>query len=157
MIQAPCKSPHICDVIDEQHNPEAYNEELNTMDAEKSRPHVSWAAYHVNRQKEDTRETSISTLLPLFPDDSKSKAMIKHSVDVVKSVVDIVNEGQIPVIACDQHLYKFAKDIQWTWSETHGEDSYVVMLGGLHIKMTLLKCLGDLLDGSGWTSAVSQA
>ena len=33
----------------------------------------------------------------------------------------------------------------------------MVMLGGLHIKMTLLKCLGDLLDGSGWTSAISHA
>ena len=27
----------------------------------------------------------------------------------------------------------------------------------LHIKTTLLKCIGDLLNGSGWTSAISQA
>ena len=33
----------------------------------------------------------------------------------------------------------------------------VVMLSGLHIKMSLLKALGDLLDGSGWTSGLMQA
>jgi len=129
------------------------NEEVNGND----RKHVSWAAYHANHQSEHRSPTAISTLLPLFPDDSKSVAMIKHSMDVVQKAVNIINQGQTPVIACDQPLYKIAKDIQWAWPETHGEDSFVVMLGGLHIKMTLLKCLGDLLDGSGWTSAISQA
>ena len=78
-------------------------------------------------------------------------------MEVVQKAVTVLNPEQTPVIACDQPLYKLAKNIQWTWPETLGEDSYVVMLGGLHIKMTLLKCLGDLLDGSGWTSAISQA
>ena len=72
-----------------------------------------------------------------------------HTVDI--------NAGQTPVIACDQPLFKIAKDVQWSWPLTHGEDSYVVMLGGLHINMTLLKCLCDLLDGSGWTSAILHA
>ena len=67
----------------------------------------------------------------------------------LKNAVNIVNHGQTPVITCDQPLYTIAKDIQWTGSKTHGGDSYVVMLGGLHIKMTLLKCIGDLLNGSG--------
>ena len=30
-------------------------------------------------------------------------------------------------------------------------------VGDPHIKMTLQKCIGDLLNGSGWTSAISQA
>ena len=33
----------------------------------------------------------------------------------------------------------------------------MAMLGGLHIKMTLLKCIGDLLTRRSWTSAISQA
>lgn len=32
-----------------------------------------------------------------------------------------------------------------------------MMFGGLHIKMTSLKVLGDLLEGSGWTGALVQA
>jgi len=78
-------------------------------------------------------------------------------MDVVRDALAILNPGLTPVISCDQPLYKIAKEIQWTWPATHGESSYVVMLGGLHSKMTLLKALGDLLDGSGWTSALSQA
>ena len=33
----------------------------------------------------------------------------------------------------------------------------MVMLGGLHIKMTLLKYIGDLLNRRGWKYAISQA
>ena len=43
------------------------------------------------------------------------------------------------------------------WPEEYGEESFVVMLDGLHIKMSLLKALGDLLDGIGWTSGLMQA
>ena len=32
----------------------------------------------------------------------------------LKDVVNIVSHGQTPVTACDQPLYKIAKDIQWT-------------------------------------------
>ena len=74
-----------------------------------------------------------------------------------KKALAVLNAGQIPVIACDQPLFKLAKEMQWTWPQIHGEDSFVVMLGGLHIKMTRLKSLGDLLYGDGWTSALAQA
>ena len=143
---------HVYNTLSEAENLDHLHEEPSESDTQ----NVSWAAYHANLQSEECK-TSISALLPLFPDDSKSVAMIKHAMDVVKRAVNVVNPGQTPVIACDQPLYKIAKDIQWTWPETHGEDCYVVMLGGLHIKMTLLKCLGDLLDGCGWTSALIQA
>lgn len=64
--------------------------------------------------------------------------------------------GQTPIITMDQPLYAVAKQIQWS-SETHGEDHFVVMFGGLHVEMTALKTIGDLLEESGWTSALLQA
>ena len=30
-------------------------------------------------------------------------------------------------------------------------------MGGLHIEMALLKAVGDLLDGSGWTTVMASA
>ena len=39
--------------------------------------HASWAVYHSNGI-DDTKKTSISVLLSLFPNDSKSVATIKH-------------------------------------------------------------------------------
>jgi hypothetical protein len=78
-------------------------------------------------------------------------------MDIVKSAVEILNPGQVPIITCDQPLYTLAKQIQWSWPRTHGEDHFVVMFGGLHIEMAALKMLGDLLEDSGWTGALVQA
>ena len=49
----------------------------------------------------------------------------------------------------DQPLYAIAKQIQWTWSHL-GEESFVVMLGGLHIEMAVLNMLGKWLEGPKW-------
>ena len=83
-------------------------------------------------------------LLPLFQEDAATVAMVRHSLDVIKKVVDITNKGQTPVVAVDQPLFAIAKKIQWKWSQVYGEDKFLVMFGGLHIAM---KVLGDLLKG----------
>lgn len=75
---------------------------------------------------------------------------------IIKQCVESLNTGQIPVIALDQPLYTIAKQIQWTWPDTFGEDFFVIMFGGLHIEMALYKLLGEWLDGSGWTFALTQ-
>ena len=83
--------------------------------------------------------------------------MIKHSMDVVKNVVEHLNPEQTPVITFDQPLFALAKQIQWKWPETYREDKFVVMFGGLHIEMATLKTLGGWLQGSGWVQALVQA
>ena len=67
---------------------------------------------------------------------------------VVKRAVQHLNPGQIPVLAADQPLYALAKHVQWTWPDTHGEDHFVIMFGGLHIEMAMLQLLGDCLEVS---------
>ena len=83
---------------------------------------------------------AINALLPLFCLDSAhhSVAMIRHSMAIVKAALQHVNHGQVPVLAADQPLFALAKDIQWTWPATHGEDQFVIMFGGLHIEMGVL-------------------
>ncbi|KAK3747349.1 hypothetical protein QZH41_019686, partial [Actinostola sp. cb2023] len=101
---------------------------------------LSWAAYHASCQPSDKdSRQSITSLLPLFYDEAKSVAMIRHSMDVVKKALEILNPGQVPVVTFDQPLYAIAKNIQWSWPESHGENQFVVMFGGLHIEMTALK------------------
>ena len=39
----------------------------------------------------------------------------------------------------------------------YGEDKQVIMFGGLHIEMAAFRTISDLLDGSGWTSALVEA
>ena len=58
--------------------------------------------------------------------------MIRHPTAIVKAATQHVNPGQVPVLAADQPLFALAKEI-------HGEDELVIMFGGLHIEMGVLK------------------
>lgn len=83
--------------------------------------------------------------------------MIKHGMDVLRHTILFLNLGQIPFMAMDAPLDALTKCIHWNWPETHGEDQYVVMLGGFHIEQTMWETLGDYLEGSGWTTVLTQA
>ena len=65
--------------------------------------------------------------------------MIKHSMEIVRADVQLLNPGLIPVLALDQPSYALAKQIQWTWPTSLGVGHFIWMLGGLHIEMAILK------------------
>ena len=125
--------------------------------ADRSSENTSWAAYHARNQECGDRIITPTALLPLFQESAHTVAMIRHSMDVVRSAVEHLNAGQTPVLTFDQPLYALAKQIQWKWPEKYGEDKFVFMLGGLHIEMAALKTIGDWLQGSGWAQALVQA
>ena len=118
---------------------------------------MSWAAYHASQSQKQITHTTVSALLPLFLDDSKSFAMIRHTFQLVKSAVEFLNPGQVPVVTFDQPLYALAKQIQWMWPDYFGEEHFLVMLGGLHTEMAVLRLLGDWLEGSGWVESLAKA
>ena len=105
--------------------------------------------YHLQLQPEEANdnEPAISALIPLFPDQGKSAAMIRHSMDAFKDSMNHVNPGQTPVIAMNQPLFTLAKQIQWNFPKKYGEDKFMIMFGGLHVGMAFLKALGGWLDG----------
>ena len=72
---------------------------------------VSWSAYHASIQTTEILPAAINALLPLFLENSHSVAMMKHSMDIVKTSVQYLNPGQIPVLAADQPLFALAKQI----------------------------------------------
>ena len=118
---------------------------------------ITWAAYHASKLAEPDFIPAVSSLLPLFNEGSKSTAMMYHALNVVKAAISHLNPTQVPCITMDQPLYALVKQIQWTWPNKYGEDKFVIMLGPLHIEMALWRCLGQWLDGSGWTEAITQA
>jgi len=59
-------------------------------------------------------------------------------------------------MAFDAPLFALAKFVQWKWPETHGENKFIAIFGGLHIEMAIRRTYGDL-EESGWTSALMQA
>lgn len=78
-------------------------------------------------------------------------------MEMIKKAAHHMNPEQIPVVAADQLLHAIAKSVQWFWPDSHGEDLIMVMMGGLHIEMNLLKLLGDWVRESGWTTALLQS
>ena len=98
-----------------------------------------------------------SAMLPLFYEEAHSVAMILHSLNILQRTTHFLNDNQTPVVTYDQPLYAIAKSIQWHFPSTHGEDKFVIMLGGLHTKMAALKVIGSWLEGSGWNVAITQA
>ncbi|KAH3710518.1 hypothetical protein DPMN_070002 [Dreissena polymorpha] len=72
---------------------------------------MSWSAYHASLLEEsvlDGKPVDITALLPLFKEQAKSVAMIKHSMHIVSQTNNFLNSGQPPVIACDQPFYVLA-------------------------------------------------
>jgi len=115
--------------------------------------------YHSNQDGKEGKnpEPAISSLLPLFPDQAKSAAIICHSLNIIKACVDYLNYGQTPVVGMNQPLYAVAKQIQWNFPERYGERRFVIMFGELHIEMAFLKAIGGWLEESGWTAALTEA
>ncbi|XP_063958715.1 uncharacterized protein LOC135154778 [Lytechinus pictus] len=118
---------------------------------------ISWSAYMANLQVGVPRPPAITGLLPMFRESAHTLEMVKHGMNSIKQAAELLNPGQVPVLTVDQPLYAIAKKIQWTWPNVYGEDKFVVMMGGLHIEMALLKVIGDFLEGSGWTSVITNA
>jgi len=79
------------------------------MDKLADNENISWAAYHASHNQDTNADygKSLSCLLPLFCEDSKSVAILCHEMDIFKEAVDNLNPGQVPIITADQPLYTF--------------------------------------------------
>ena len=116
---------------------------------------ISWAAFHANKLLPNREnQLSRSSLLPLFQEEAASAAMICHAIDVITKAVNFLNQGQVPVLACDQPRFAIANKIQWNFPTVYGEKKLLVMFGGLHAELASLKALESLIEDTGWTSVL---
>ena len=111
---------------------------------------VSWAAYHAPQLRSNKRKPCITSILPLFTENSKSCPMVKHGLDVIRKAIQFLNPSQTPVITMDEPLFCIAKQLQWYLPAEYGERELVLLLGGLHEENTCWPLLGVLLKNSGW-------
>eukprot|EP00112_Aurelia_sp_Birch-Aquarium-sp1_P011754 Seg2473.4 transcript_id=Seg2473.4/GoldUCD/mRNA.D3Y31 product="hypothetical protein" protein_id=Seg2473.4/GoldUCD/D3Y31 len=84
----------------------------------------SWSHFHASKQPQVLKEITRTALLPLFHESAHTVAMIRHSIDVTRQVIDHLNPYQTPVLTFDQPLYALAKQIQWKWPQNYGEDQF---------------------------------
>ena len=131
--------------------------ELFEKDKLDKEDYISWSAHFASLQSQAPGSQPITALLPLFDENAHTMAMIQHSMKIVKEGVAYVNPNQALVIVMDQPLFGIAKQIQWKKGDLYGEEKYVVMMGGQHVEMALLKMVGHWLDKSRWDNALVQA
>ena len=118
---------------------------------------ISWASFHATRQQERHIIPAITALLPLFREKADSFSMVKHGMELIRKTIDFLNPGQVPVMACDCPIFAVAKQLQWKFPETLGENKFIVMFGGLHLEKGLWNAVGDILEASGWKEAITEA
>ena len=152
-------TPSFSDVIDVPMLEEPSQEDIQADEEWLNDPNQpSWAVFHARREfhlnkfKED-----LSALLPIWRDDSKSPATIRHVLNVLKKAVHLLNPGQPIVSTLDQPLYAIAKKLQWYFPKEYGISDFVFVLGSLHVEMAMLSALGDWFQDSGWLSILSTA
>jgi hypothetical protein len=75
----------------------------------------------------------------------------------LQNVTEFLNPGQIPILACDCQIVAMCKYTQWTYPTSHREERMTIMFGGLHMEKALWIALGDVLESSGWTVALTEA
>ncbi len=119
---------------------------------------ISWAAYHASITEPPATPPTKSYMLPIFIESSNSPIMVWHGMTVLHRAISYLNPGQTPVMVADQPLFTLAKKLQWKFPQTdHGEDSFLVTLGAMHTEKMLWSVSGDWLNGSGWTTALTNS
>ena len=119
---------------------------------------ISWAAYYASIAEPVSFIPTKSYMLPLFTESPTSPAMAWHAMKVFCQAINYLNPGQTLVMVADQPLFTLAKKLQWKFPQTQlGEDSFLVILGPMHTEKMLWSVSGDWLDGSGWTTAITNS
>lgn len=116
---------------------------------------VHWSSFHANRTRAKTLHPCTTALLPLFHECAHTASMINHALKVAVRTTNFLNPCQPTVIACDEPLFAIVKELQWAYPEQF--ENLFPMMGGLHIEMVMLRCIGQWLEGSEWDSALYAA
>ena len=119
---------------------------------------ISFAGYHTDKISQGAPPSPwVSGVMPIFDEKSASSAMMKHAMVLVVQAIRKINPGQTPVICGDQPLFALMKKVQWKFPERLGEDRLVVMMGSLHLEMSMWGAIGKLLENSGWDTLLAEA
>ena len=72
-----------------------------------------------------------------------------HYMEIVETIAQLLNPGQICVDKSDQPVYKLSKELQWRFPDRFGPEKYFCWFGSLHLEKSILLLYGSLIEGSG--------
>ncbi len=115
---------------------------------------VNWSSFHANLETKDIIPCTIG-LLPLFQESAHTSSMIYHAMKICLQITNYLNEGQTAVVACDEPLFALCKELQWMYPDLFHK--VLPVMGSLHFEMVLLRCVGQILDGSELDTVLAEA
>lgn len=99
---------------------------------------ITRASFQANLETLMLDPSALISLLSLFTQKADTQAMIKHGMNIIKSLTVFLNPRQIFVMACNNcPVFTKAKYLKWTRPTTQGDHKFAVMFGGLHIEMAV--------------------
>ena len=115
---------------------------------------LTWSGYNSHLMSDDTvKPKAVVGVLPLSPDKASTPSMMKHAMQLAVQDTEFLHPGQTAVLGADQPHYTLAKQLQWTFPDTEGENKLVLMMRALHIEDKVHQMLGKLLHDS-WCSII---
>ena len=64
---------------------------------------------------------------------------------------------QFTLFTLDQQLYRYAVEIQWALPEVFPPSSFILRLGGMHMLMSFIAAVGNLMTETGLADIMSSA
>lgn len=93
---------------------------------------ITWSGYNCSLMSDDSIKPKVVIgVLPLFRDKAATPSMMKHAMHLAVQDTEFLNPGQSSVLGADQPLFAIAKQLQWAFPDTVGEDRLVIMMGAL--------------------------
>ena len=84
---------------------------------------ITWSGYNSRLMSDESlKPNAVIGVLPLFPDKAATPSMMRHVMKLTMQGTEALNPGQTPVLGGDQPLYALAKQLQWSFPDTLGEN-----------------------------------
>ena len=61
------------------------------------------------------------------------------------------------IFTLDQQLYRYAVEIQWALPDVFPPTSFIIRLGGMHMLMSFIRAVGNLMKETGLADIMSSA
>ena len=92
---------------------------LLQVESEKETGPIMWSSYHASRADVlGVTEKCNRGPFTTFVAKQCQPGMIRHGMELVKTVTEHLNPQQIPVMVVDQPLFDIAKKVQWTFQKS---------------------------------------
>ncbi len=118
-----------------------------------------YSGYNTKKAREEGHSLKPKTkaiYLPLIDMPPAEYDIVLTSMLKVKRLSELAGQS-FTLLTFDQQLYRYAVEIQWALPEVFPPSSFIVRLGGMHLLMSFIGSVGNLMTETGLADILSSA